>query len=184
MRSTSGFLSAIAFLLAVPLALLYQVIFGNGAETILHFMCGIGFALSSIAVFDFKLPRWMTWIGFLATGISAVIWLLQGVSNLIQNDLLNRLAFQVLGQGLERLLIDLYIFWFIAMLFFDSRGGKTKVFGIVVMSIVVILEIYTYSLSYLGGAAAGSLKLLYLLVFVWFLLESKKENSLEVMEPA
>ena len=176
MRSPRGFLAAIAFLVAVPIALPFQIIFGNGAETILHFVVGIGFALSSFAVFDFKLPRWMTWVGFAATSASAFIFLLQGVSDLIQNDALHYLAFQVLGQGLERLLIDLFIFWFVAMLLFDSQG-KTKIFGIVVLSIVVILEVYTYSLSLLGGTAAGSLKLVYFLAFVWFLFESKKKIS-------
>jgi hypothetical protein len=183
MRSITGFLAAITFLLAVPLALLVQVIFGSGAEVTIHFVCGLGFALSAIAVFDFKLPRWITWIGFAATSTSAVIWLLQGVSNLIQSDSLHNLAFQVLGQGLESLLIDLFFFWFVAMLLIDSQG-KTRVFGIVVMSIVVILEIYTYSISFLGGTAAESLKLVYLLAFVWLLFESGKKNSLEVMEPA
>jgi len=47
------------------------------------------------------------------------------------------------------------------------------------MSIVVGAEVYAYGLSYLGGAAPGSLKLLYLLTFVWFLFESKKKISPE-----
>jgi hypothetical protein len=103
MRSKLGFVAALAFLLAVPVALLVESIFGNGAETIIHFMCGTSFALSAFAVLDFKLPGWITGIGFVAAGGSAVIWLLQGLSNLIQNDALHFLAFQVLGQGLERL---------------------------------------------------------------------------------
>jgi hypothetical protein len=179
MRSPRGFLAAIAFLLAIPIALPFQIIFGNGAETIIHLVCGVGFALSSLAVFDFKLPRWITWIGFVSTSASAFIFLLQGVSDLIQNDALHYLAFQVLGQGLERWLIDLFIFWFVAMLLIDSQG-TTRVFGIVAMSIVVFLEVYTYSLSLLGGAAAGSLKLVYFLAFVWFLFESRKKIPLEL----
>jgi hypothetical protein len=101
MRSPRGFWAAIAFLAAIPIALPFQIIFGDGgAELIIHFVIGIGFALSSFAVFDFKLPRWITWIGFAATSASAFIFLLQGVSDLIQNDALHYLAFQVLGQGL------------------------------------------------------------------------------------
>jgi hypothetical protein len=183
MRSKSGFFAAIAFLSAVPAALIAQLIFGQGAETVLHFICGIGFALSAVAVFDFKLPKWMTWIGFLATSIAAVTWLLQGVSNLVPSDWLHQLAFQVLGQGLESLTIDLFILWFVAVVFMDSQG-KTKIFGMIVLSIAVFLELYRLSASYLGGSAPESLKLVYLLVFVWFLLESKKGDSLEVREMA
>jgi hypothetical protein len=173
MRSKLGFVAALAFLLAIPAALLVEIIFGSGAETIIHFMCGAGFALSAFAVFDFKLPGWITGIGFVAASGSAVIWLLQGLSNLIQNDALHFLAFQVLGQGLESWLIDLFIVWLVALLFIDSQG-ITKILGFVVLSLVVIMEVYRYSLGFLGGNAAESLKLFYLLAIVWLLFESKK----------
>jgi hypothetical protein len=66
------------------------------------------------------------------------------------------------------------------MLLIDSQG-KTRVLGFVAMSIVVCLEIYNFGSSF-GGAslntAASSLKVLYLLPFVWFLFESKKKVSL------
>jgi hypothetical protein len=183
MRSKPGFFSAIAFLLTVPLALLAQIILGNGAEVIVHFGCGLGFVLSSIAVFDFKVPRWMTWIGFLSTGAAGAIFLLQGVSNLMpNNDWLHQLAFQVFGQGLESLFIDLFILWLIAVLFVDSQG-KTRIFGFVAMSVVVILEVYRYSLSFLGGSAAESLRLVYFLAIIWFLFESTKKNSIIVATP-
>ena len=123
MRSRSGFFASIAFLSAVPAALIVQLIFGQGAEPVLHFLCGIGFALSAVAVFDFKLPKWMNWIAFLATSIAAVTWLLQGVSNLVSSDWLHQLAFQILGQGLESLTIDLFILWFVAVVLMDSQGN-------------------------------------------------------------
>jgi hypothetical protein len=176
MRSTLGFSAAIAFLIVVPAALLVQNIFGSGAEAVIHFVCGVGFALCSLAVFDFRLPRWITWIGFASAGSAAIIFLLQGVSNLIPNDWLHYLAFQVLGQWPENLAVSLLIFWFVAMLVIDSHG-YTRIFGFVVMSIVVALEVYRYSLAYLGGTAAVSLRLFYLLIFVWFLFESRKRLS-------
>ncbi len=106
---------------------------------------------------------------------------MQGVSLLIHNDSLTHLAFQVLGQRLGKLLGDALIFWFVAMLLIDSRG-KTRVFGFVAMSIVVCMEVYSYGISYFGDAntEASSLKILYLLPFVWFLFESKKNNSVEL----
>jgi hypothetical protein len=50
MRSTSGFFAAVAFLIVVPIALLFQIIFGRGAEEVIHFLCGAGFALCSLGV--------------------------------------------------------------------------------------------------------------------------------------
>ena len=100
MRSLRGFLAASVFLLGLPIAVLSQMFLGVGVETIdsFHFLFGVGFALISFAVFDFRTPRWITWIGCVSAGALAVIFLLQGLSELIQNDSLTHLAFQVLGQ--------------------------------------------------------------------------------------
>lgn len=176
MRSLRGFLAAIACLSALPTAMLYQMISGTGFETIFHLLFAVGLVLISFSVFDFRMPRWLTWTGCLSTGTLAAIFLLQGMSELIQNDSLTHLAYQVLGQWLERGLLDLLIFWFVALLLIDSQG-KTRSFGFVVMSIVVCLEVYTYGLSYLGRAPAQILKLPYLLMFVWFLFESRRTSA-------
>ena len=179
MRSLRGFLAALVFLSLLPIAVLYQMFFDNGIEIITHLVLAVGSVLISFSVFDFKVTSWITWIGCVATSALAAIFLLQGVSLLIQNDSLTYLVFQVLGQRLEGWLVDLLIFWFVAMLLMDSQG-KTRILGFVAMSIVVCLEVYKYSLSYFGGAPAESLKLLFLLPIVWFLFESKKKISLEV----
>jgi hypothetical protein len=175
MKSKLGFFGAIAFLASVPLALVAQIIFGGiAAETVIHFGCGTGFVLSAMAMFDFKLPKWMTWLGFIATSAVGIIFLIQGVSNLMpDNDGLFYFAFQVLGQGLEGWLIDIFMLWFIAVLFVHSQGW-TKVFGFVAMSIVVVAEIYRVVVLASGGNPSGALKLLSLLAIVWFLLESAK----------
>jgi len=135
------------FLLAIPIALLCQMFFGFGVETIFHLALAAGFALISFSVFDFKITKWITWIGCVSTSALVVIFLLQGVSELIQNDSLTYLAFQVLGQRLEKWLGDLLIFWFVAMLLIDSQG-KARILGFVAMSIVVRVEVYSYSLSW------------------------------------
>jgi hypothetical protein len=184
MRSKLGFFGAIAFLAAVPLALMANIIFGGiSAELVIHFACGTGFVLCAMAMFDFPLPRWMTWIGFISTGAVGVIFLIQGVSNLMpDNDALFYFAFQVLGQGLEGWLIDIFMLWFIAVLIVHSQGW-TKVFGFVVMALVVMAEIYRIILISSGGNPPGALKLLSLLAIVWFLLESKKRTSLDTLTP-
>jgi hypothetical protein len=153
---------------------LCEILFGNGGELIIHFGCGVGFVLTALAVFDFEMPRWITWIGSISASVAGFIFLLQGVSNLVPGDSLHYYAFTVLGQWSEKLAIDLLILWFVAMLLMDSEG-TSRLFGFVVMAIVVSLEIYSSSVAIFGITAAGSLKLFFLLVFVWLLLESRKK---------
>src|SRR5436190_17372335 len=114
MRSLRGLCAATAFLLALPVALLSQALFGIDAEAAFHLMCAGGFVLLALAVLDFATPRWSAWTGGLAACALAVIFLLQGVSNLVPNDSLHSLAFDVLGQQPERVLPDLLLVWFVS----------------------------------------------------------------------
>jgi hypothetical protein len=61
---------------------------------------------------------------------------------------------------------------------FDRQPRQNKNNGIAVLSAVVCLQVYTYGLSFLGGTAAEELKLIFLLMFVWLLLESAKKKPL------
>jgi len=179
MRSVRGFLAALVFLSLLPIAVLYQMFFDNGIEIITHGVLALGSVLISFSVFDFKVISWITWVGCGSTSALAAIFLLQGVSLLIQNDSLTYLVYQVLGQRLEAGLVDGLIFWFVALLLMDSQG-KTRILGFIAVSIVVCLELYRYGLAYFGDAPAESLKLLFLLPIVWLLFESKKKISLDV----
>ena len=177
MRSPRGLLAAIVFLLALPVAVLSEILFGSGDGTTIHLALGAGSLLLAFAVFDFKLPRWMNWIGCVSAGALAVIFLLQAVALLIPNDSLTYLAYEVLGQKLEGLLPDLVILWFVAMLLMDSQG-KTRILGFVAMSIAVGSEVYKYTLVYLGTSIEAQpevLRALMLLPFVWLLFESAKK---------
>ena len=180
LRSLRGFIAAIVFLLAIPVALLCQILFGSGAGTAIHLALGTGSVLLSLAVFDFRLPSWINWIGCVSAGALAAIFLLQGVALLIHNDSLTYLAYQVLGQWPESLFPALLILWFVAMLLFDGQG-KTRILGFVAMSIAVAFEVYTHTLAYLGTpieAQPQVLRLLMLLPFVWLLFESTKKTHL------
>jgi hypothetical protein len=174
MRSPLGLLAALTFLVGIPISFGWQILFGSGAGTMIHFVLAAGTLLLGFCVFDFELPRWMNWIGCAAALALGTIFLLQAVALLIPNESLNYFAYQVLGQWPEGWLPDVIVLWFVAMLVLDSQG-KSRILGIVAMSIALCFEFYSHILRYLGSSDTGSLKLLMLLLFVWLLLESTKK---------
>ena len=174
MRSPRGFFAALVLLLGIPIALLGQVAFGIDVEITLHFVFALTAFLVALAVFDFKLPRWISWLGSVSSGALATIFLLQGVSLLIHNDTLFYVAYNVLGQQLESALLDGLLLWFVALLLGDSQG-KTRLFGCAALTLAVGSELYRLGMIYLSVEPAGILKLTMLLPFVWLLLESNKE---------
>src|SRR5215204_1839129 len=174
MRSPLGLLAALAFLLALPIALGCQILFGSGVGTAIHFALAAGTLLLAFAVFDFKLPRWMNWIGCVAALALDTIFLLQAVALLIPNESLHYVAYQVLGQWPEGWLPDVVLLWFVAMLLMDSQG-KSRIFGIIALSIALCSELYSHTVRFLGSSPTEILRLLMLLLFVWLLLESTKK---------
>jgi hypothetical protein len=179
-RSRRGVLAASVCLLAVPAALVVQLIVGSGAELMLHLVLGVGFLLTAFAVFDFEPPRWLPWVGCLSIGALGVTFLLQGISQLLHNESLTYLAFQVLGQQFEGLSADVFLLWACAAVLLTGQG-KVKVFGICVMALAVCAEIYSNGVRYLGSGAGGVsplLRLVLLLPFVWLLLESSRKIPL------
>ena len=180
MRSLRGVLAASVCLLAVPVALLFQLIVGSGAEIVLHLVGGVGCLLTAFAVFDFKPPRWLPWVGCLSIGAFGATFLLQGISQLVHIDWLTYLAFQILGQQVETLSVDVFLVWCGATVLLMSHG-KVKLFGIGAVAVAVCAEIYSYGVRYFGSGAGGVsplLKLTLLLPFVWLLLESSKKIPL------
>jgi hypothetical protein len=180
MRSARGFFAAIVLLSLLPVAVLYQAFFESelGLEIVTHLILGAGAVLISLAVFDFQTTKWITRVSFVSAAVLAAIFLLQALALVLQSETLTYFVFQILGQQLEKILGLMMIFWCAAMLFFDSRG-KTKIFGAIVMTVVVCAQIFTYAASALGGTAPEELKLVLLLMFVWLLFESAKKFSLE-----
>lgn len=177
MRSQLGFLAALVLLLALPITVLYQVLFGAGADTVVHVMLATGSLLLAASVFDFsRMTKWITWLGCLAAAAEGTIFLLQGLSHLVQNAAFTELVYQGLGQWPERLFMDLIIIWLVVLWLTDSQG-RTRILGLITLVSVVGLEVYSYYLLSVDSSintAAPALKLLYLLPFVWLLLESNK----------
>ena len=174
MKSTRGFFASIAFLLALPLTALYQMLFGTGAEALIHAALALGSALMAFAVFDFKTPRWATWMGLVSTGALAAVFFLQGLSEVTHNEALTHFAYQVLGQWLEGRLVDLFMAWCVVLLVVDRQATR-RIFGIVAMATVACVKAYSLGLAHHGTsleAEAPLLKIVWLLPFVWILLES------------
>jgi hypothetical protein len=178
MRSPRGFAASIVFLLLVPLALVYLAVVGAGVDIAMHAALALGSALMAFAVFDFSTARWIAWIGAASIGGLAVVFALQGLSELVQSAPLTYLVFQVLGQRLEGWLVDVFLLWCVAVLLVDSHG-KTRVLGMIAMAIAVSVEAYANGLSFFGSSLnveAPILKVLVLLPFAWLLLESRKAS--------
>lgn len=173
MRSPRGFLGSIVLVLALPVAVLTQLLLGSGSSVAMHVALTVGCTLVAISAFDFETPRWVAWIGRVAAGAFAAIFLLQAASELMENDSFRYFALQVLGNWPERVLTTLFIFWLVAVLLTASRG-KTRILGFVAMAAVVGVNAYNYLLLYLGEAPA--LTAVYLLPFVWLLFESRKKQ--------
>lgn len=171
MQSPRGFLGSVVLLLALPVAILIQVLLGSGASLTMHVALTVGCVLLSLSAFDFDTPRWVAWIGRVAAGTFAAIFLLQAASELIRNDSFSYFALQVLGSWPERVLITLLALWLVAVSLSASRGN-TRILGFAVMAVVVGVEAYNYVLLYLGEPLA--FKVLYLLPFVWLLFESRE----------
>lgn len=162
-------------LLSVPVALLVSRM-GGDAETVLHLTLGAGLIVTAFALSDFRTTRWVSVVGSFGLGSLGAIFVLQGASDLVPGAGLHRLAYGVLGQTPERVLPDLFIVWCVITLVQHSRGG-TRRLGACVMTLVAAVEVIDYLMTGRGGDAPAILKVLFLLPFVWLLLESRKARA-------
>ena len=106
-----------------PAAIAAGLTIGESAATaIVHFALGTAFVLLAAAMFDFGLNRWVTWLGATAAAVFGGTFLLQGVADLTGIAALHWLAFDVLGQQLERILPDVVYIWFAALLLTGSTA--------------------------------------------------------------
>jgi hypothetical protein len=180
MKSKSGFLASAVFLASIPAALIVQILLGEGAETVLHFAFAVGSGLLVLAAFDFRMPLAIRLAGVVVTASLAVIFFLQGVSSLVQNPSLRYIAFDILGQRPERLIIDALLLWLAAILFYESKG-HTRILGLITLGGAYAVEIYNYWLNYHGtslDAEFAILKVALLFPFVWLLLESRSRLAI------
>ena len=90
------------------------------------------------------------------------------------DEALTYFAYQVLGQRLEGRLVDLFMAWCVVVLVLDRQTTR-RTLGIVAMGTVACVKAYALCLAYLGtslDAEAPLLKVVWLMPFVWILVES------------
>jgi hypothetical protein len=172
-RSPRAFAGGLTLLLGVPLAVVAGSAFSEGAPLVIHMALAVSFFLLAWSTFDFKIPSWISAMACLAIGALAVVFLLQGASDLLHTEALRHLAFDILGQRLEKILGYGFLLWCVVLLCLAS-AGITRLVGAAVLAIVVCVEIYSFAVAQSGAQAPEWLKLLYLPVFLWLLLEGVK----------
>jgi hypothetical protein len=175
-KSRRGLWASVALLLALPVAVLAQVLLGIASETVVHAVGAIGFVLLALAFFDFALPRWVAAAGCAAAAGMAAIFALQGLSTVLHDDALSHFANQTLGNHPERIAIDALLVCLLAVCLAESRGTR-RALGVLSLLAVVAVEAYRISLLLSGAPESASLRLVYLLPFVWLLLESRMDGS-------
>jgi hypothetical protein len=169
-------------LLAFPLAVLCQLVFGAGAETVVHVVGGAGFVLLARSFFDVAPPRWAGVAGAAsATGMGA-IFLLQGLSTVLPSDALNAIAFGLLGDLPERVLIAVLLVALIATCLHVSRGA-TRWIGLLALLLVAGLHAWRLYAQSTGIPQPAELRLVYLLPFVWLLLASRQPRPAGAPRP-
>ena len=173
MRSLPAFAGCVVLLLGVPIGFASSILVDAGASAILHVALGACFLLIASAVFDYRLRPWMNWVGGVGIAAAGIVFLLQGISDIIQSQPFASFAYGVLGQYLEKALGYVFILWCVALAFFDSHG-RTRLVGFATLALVIVVEVYSYTVAFSGGAPPEILKLLYLPMFVWLAIESWK----------
>ena len=133
-----------------------------------HFVLGSAFVLLAAAMFDFGLNRWVTWLGATAAAMFGGTFLLQGVADLTEIAALHWLAFDVLGQQLERILPDVVYIWFAALLLTGSTGFSRLV-GWVVVPTAVRPGAARSSSAPRSGSMSRSSGLTIFAPFIWLL---------------
>ncbi|MFL5779311.1 MAG: hypothetical protein ACJ761_10245 [Chloroflexota bacterium] len=169
--------AAVTMLLSVPLAVASSALGEKAPEIVVHVVLGTGMLLFVRAVFDFALPRWINLIGALFAGAFAGVFLLQAASRILpENAALENLAFGLLGNWPELVLVLGVDVWFLGLLLLGTEG-RTRLLG---WALIPILTGY-HLISLAGIILAISVPSLgvisLLLPFVWLLIEGAKRGE-------
>jgi hypothetical protein len=175
MQSPRALAGSVVLIAGIIFALASGMIFNAGASEIIHVALGVGFLLFAAAVLDFRTPLPIRVVAGIGIGVLALIFLLQAVADITRSADIASVAYGVLGQSLEKILGYVFLGWCVALAWFDSSGWR-RVFGIVVLLIVLGVEVYSYAVTASGGTADVVLRLLYVPVFCWLAVEGARPS--------
>jgi hypothetical protein len=176
MRSTWAVAAALTMLLSLPLAVASQVLGENAPDIVVHVVLGIGMLLFIRALFDFGLPRWINVIGALSAGAFAVVFLLQAASSLFpENAALDDVAYGLLGNWPEHVLVLGIDVWFLGLLLLGSQG-RTRLIGWVLIPILTAYHLISLAGAILAISVPNLGAFSLLIPFVWLLVEGAKRR--------
>jgi hypothetical protein len=177
MRSIWAVAAALTMLLSIPLAVASQALGENAPDIVVHLVLGTGMLLFVRAVFDFGLPRWINVIGALFAGAFAVVFLLQALSRLFpENAALDDVAFGLLGNWPEHLLVFGIDVWFLGLLL-QGTQGRTRLIGWALIPILTAYHLLSLAGTILGISVPNLGAFSLLIPFVWLLIEGAKRRG-------
>ena len=177
MRSIWAVAAAVTMLLSIPLAVASSALGETAPEIVVHVVLGVGMLLFVRAVFDFALPRWINVIGALSAGAFAVVFLLQAVSRLFpENAALDDLAFGLLGNWPELVLVLGIDVWFLGLLLLGTEG-RTRFLGWALIPIITAYHLISLAGIILAISVPSLGVVSLLLPFVWLLIEAAKRGE-------
>ena len=172
MQSIRGVLGASVLLLALPVTVVFQLIFDAGAEAVIHICLALGTFLVAAATFDFRISPRLTWLGVASTGALGVAFGLQALNELVPNDALHLVAYTILGP-LEVLFLAGLLVWLLGLTLSDNHAVR-RIVGWATLLGAACASLLTVGLLIWGGWAAvpQALRLVYLLPIGWLLWAS------------
>ena len=148
----------------------------------MHVALAIGAFLLAFAVFDFDVPRPINLLACVTTALLGGIFLLQAISPLTSNDGFHDFAYNTLGQWLEGTLTLAFVLWCFVLLLSDSKD-RTRLLGLVTVPLLLIYTAAMWATNLIDvDQPPGILKLLFMPVMVWLLLESRKPRTRDHVE--
>jgi len=147
-----------------------------------HVALAVGTFLLAFAVFDFDVPRPINLLACVTTALLGVIFLLQAISPLTSSDGFHDLAYNKLGQWLEGTLTLVFVIWCFVLLLSDSKD-RTRLLGLATVPLLLIYTAAMWATNLMDvDQPPGILKLLFMPVMVWLLLESRKPHARDLVD--
>ena len=148
----------------------------------MHVALAVGTFLLAFAVFDFDVPRPINLLACVTTALLGVIFLLQAISPLTSSDGFHDLAYNKLGQWLEGTLTLVFVIWCFVLLLSDSKD-RTRLLGLATVPLLLIYTAAMWATNLMDvDQPPGILKLLFMPVMVWLLLESRKPRTRDLVD--